>query len=231
MLFNKVNKWLKNNHTCVLCGLHPANTFGICDDCMSDLPWSISCCHQCGRPTPFPTKQICTCCLKHAPAFDTTLATFRYVFPIDRLLPSIKYAKKTSHLGWLSSLMSEYILSKDLPLPDALVPVPMHPWDEIKRGYNQSSLLTHLISKQLTLPAHLGAIRKIKRTPHQKELNFIERQQNLIDCFRLNKPLPKRVAIVDDVMTTGSTVNEISRLLKNNGVETVDIWVLARTPE
>lgn len=231
MLLNKVNKWLKNNRTCILCGLHQANALGICDDCMSDLPWSVSCCHQCGLPTPSPASKICSNCIKQAPSFDATLATFRYIFPIDKLLPSIKYAKKTSHLGWLSSLMSDYILSQDRPLPDVLVPVPMHPWDEIKRGYNQSSLLANLISKQLKLPVNLSAISKIKRTPHQKELNFIERQQNLINCFRLNEHLPKQVAIVDDVMTTGSTANEISKLLKNNGVETVQIWVLARTPE
>ncbi|GAA0790711.1 ComF family protein [Marinobacterium sediminicola] len=114
--------------------------------------------------------------------------------------------------------------------PDALVAVPMHPLSEFTRGFNQARLLANVLSSDLKLPL-CHCLSKTRRTPQQMTLGLDERRQNLQHAFKVTRQPPRHLAVVDDVMTTGTTANTLARLLKSAGAEHVDIWVLARTPE
>lgn len=230
MLFSKVNYRLFFNQYCVLCRLHPAQINGVCEGCHQDLPWLLFPCPRCGQTRRTPNAPCHSCDQQHY-AFDFALAAFEYRFPLNAILPLIKQRHSLHHLGWLSRLLAEKIKDNELTLPDSILPVPMHLLDELRRGYNQAAILSEQLGKHLSLPVQYDALIKSKRTPHQHNLKATQRRANLQGAFQLKRSLPSHIALVDDVMTTGSTLNELARLLKKQGVSRVDIWVLARTPE
>lgn len=233
MFLRQIYNWLSIEHKCSLCGLAPANHHGICADCHADLPWLLGGCHRCALPLPHTALpgSLCAQCAQTLPAFDRTLAAFNYDFPLSRLLPEIKYQRQPAHLGWLSQVLAAYLQQQyEDDWPDALIAVPMHPLSELKRGFNQAQLMTQVLGKQLRLPLST-CVRKQRRTPHQMALGLEARKQNLHHAFKVIGQPPRHLALVDDVMTTGTTANTLAQLLKSAGAERVDIWVLARTPE
>lgn len=232
MFFTHMNNWIKNTQSCALCGTPAASHHGLCEDCHADLPWQVAFCQQCALPLPVQySPGLCSHCQQYPPAFDRTLAAFRYDFPLSQLLPNIKYQRRPEAIGWLGQVLAEYLRLhyEATAWPDALVPVPMHLWNETLRGFNQSRLLADVLSRQLQLPLWHG-LQKHRRTPHQADLGLRQRQQNLAHAFRLTHTPPRHPAIIDDVMTTGATANSLAQLLKQAGAQQVDIWVLARTP-
>jgi ComF family protein len=122
-------------------------------------------------------------------------------------------------------------LRQEINLPEYLIPVPLYVLRLIQRGFNQSTCLGKQLSKTLDIPLLLGKIKKIRPTPQQAKLKMKDRHHNLAGAFSLNFPLPQsdHVAIVDDLMTTGATVNEIAKLLKQHcGTKIVEVWTLMR---
>jgi len=124
----------------------------------------------------------------------------------------------------------------DLPLPDLLLPTPMHWRRRLLRGFNQTLLLARDLSGRLSIPLGDSLCRRVKATPPQQGLSRSKRQKNLKDAFVLSKQgksalRNKRVALLDDVVTTGTTARELSRLLIRGGAAEVHLWALARTPE
>lgn len=233
MFLLQINRWIKNRHICSLCGLTSTTRHGLCEDCHADLPWLVSFCRRCALPMPAQhTPEPCPDCRQHPPHFDRALAAFRYDFPLSQILPHIKYQRRPEAIGWLGRTLAEYLKLhyENTPWPDALVPVPMHLWNEALRGFNQSDLLADILARQLHIPLWRG-LEKYRRTPRQAELGLRQRQRNLAEAFRTSGSPPAHIAIIDDVMTTGTTANSLARLLKQQGAQRVDIWVLARTPE
>lgn len=230
MFFNKVNLRLFFKQTCQLCRLQPAQLNGLCEDCHADLPWRLFPCPVCGLSRTSPMAD-CPDCQRLQPAFDHTCVALDYRFPLTQLLPAIKYHQQLRTLGWLAPVLAAQIRDTEQALPHCLLPVPMHPWDQLRRGHNQAALLAEQLGRQLNIPVQYQALQKIRHTRKQHRLSARQRRHNLQGAFALNKPLPSHVALVDDVMTTGSTLNEIARLLKSQGVLRVDNWVIARTPE
>lgn len=227
---DKGNNWLSINQPCALCRLAPARHTGLCDDCHADLPWLIGGCSRCAEPMPPPARGLCARCQQQPPAFENTVAAFSYEFPISQLIPALKYRRRPAPLGWLSATFAELIAERLEDTPDLLVPVPMHPWQELSRGFNQASLIAERLSRLLKIPLSEQLLQKRRRTAHQAELNRQQRQANLRRSFSCRGPVPARVALIDDVMTTGTTVNELARLLKRRGAQQIQVWVLARTP-
>jgi ComF family protein len=144
------------------------------------------------------------------------------------------------HGRMLSELLIE-LLAKDLPsnlnsttmttLPEVLIPVPLHVHRLRQRGYNQALEIARHLSRQLQIPLDTYSCQRVLDTPHQQGLSATERKRNLKQAFRVNKPLGYRhVALIDDVMTTGTTLNILAALLRRQGVERIDNWCLARTP-
>ncbi len=233
MLNIQINNWLKYTQPCSLCGATNDVHHGICTDCHSDLPWLLGSCRRCALPLPAtaPPGSLCGRCLQAPPAFDRTLAAFHYDFPLSQLLPKIKYQRQPAHLGWLGRVLAAFLQQQyEADWPQALCAVPMHPLSELKRGFNQAQLLAEVLARQLHLPL-IPCLSKTRRTPHQMSLGLEERRHNLQQAFRVTRSPARHIVLVDDVMTTGTTVNTLAELLKRAGAEQVDVWVLARTPE
>ncbi|NVK43296.1 MAG: ComF family protein [Oceanospirillaceae bacterium] len=172
---------------------------------------------------------ICGRCLKKPPAFDNCSAAFAYRFPLDQLIPRIKYRDSPADLGWLAEAMALEL--RGTSLPDVLIPVPLAPARLRRRGYNQAELLAARLGRHFSIPLDRHSLTKPRDTRHQMALAGAERRRNLKDAFRWEGTSYRHIALVDDVMTTGTTVNVIAALLKKSGIERVDVWVLARTPE
>ena len=227
---HEVNHRLLINQYCALCRLYPATRHGLCDGCHADLPWLLGGCPRCAEPLVADLNLHCPRCQQQPPAFDRTLAAFSYRFPLTELIPAVKYQRQPTALGWLSATLAELIDDRLERKPQLLLPVPMHPWQLFRRGFNQAALIAERLSRELGIPYHDGILRKIRNTSHQADLGRTERQANLRGSFACQGRVPAHVAIVDDVMTTGSTADELARLLRRHGAEQIDVWLLARTP-
>jgi ComF family protein len=153
--------------------------------------------------------------------------------PVDSLIAAFKYRNQLTSGRLLSQLLLAEICRRyaDQPLPEIIVPVPLHWRRQWRRGFNQSQCVASYLGAQLSIPVQLRRIQRIRRTPTQQGLNKPQRQRNLKRAFRVTKPFSgETIALIDDVMTTGTTCAEISRELLKAGAGEVHIWALARTP-
>lgn len=174
------------------------------------------------------SAQLCGTCLKKSPGFDTTHAPYLYSKSLAYLITQLKFHQNYKHARVLGTLLARYI-AQTSPLPKSLIPVPLHPNRYRERGFNQSLEIARHLSRQLSIPMDLNACIRNKDTAHQTELPAKQRQKNLFNAFTVIKPPASRhVAIIDDVMTTGSTASALAHALKNSGVSQVDVWVCAR---
>lgn len=195
--------------------------------CDADLShYRAPACPVCALPTP--SGQVCGACLQHPPDFDRTLAAFSYHFPIDRLLHAFKYSGNLALIDILAKPLAQ--LAADHPKPDFLMPMPLHPGRLKERGFNQSLEIAKPISRWLGIPLIADACQRTRDTPTQAGLKWKERRRNVRGAFACDLDLSgKKIAVLDDVMTTGATLNEISRILKSQGASEVRAWVVART--
>lgn len=210
---------------CVLCEAQSHNTLGLCTDCWHDLPWqAVNCCVQCGLPA---SDKVCGQCLTNPPYFDSTQALFEYTYPVDALLQAFKY-QHTLHLARLFAAMSlKQLVINDI---DCILPMPMHPARLQQRGFNQSLELAKRIGNLLHKPLATHHCQRIKNTPPQASLPLKARVQNIKNAFSCDDYfVGKHVAIVDDVMTSGASLNELAKTLKAAGAASVCCWVMART--
>ncbi|MGH1461491.1 MAG: ComF family protein [Neptuniibacter sp.] len=213
---------------CILCQSYTSSPSGFCPACLDDLPWLPTHCHRCSIPLPSNSNNlICAECQKKTPSFDKVTALFEYEFPIDNLISQIKYGKKPQLLGHLAQLaIGKLELSPDI---ECLIPIPMHRHSLLQRGFNQAELLAMELSKQLNIPVERRFLRKIKKTERQMQLTRSARLQNQKNVFECHFSNHKHILLVDDVMTTGATLEAASRCLKMAGTQTIEAFVLART--
>ena len=220
---------------CLLChGLtHPKQD--LCRACQQDLPWNQHRCERCAEPWPDSFAGLCQRCVTEEPYYDQCFAPLIYGFPVDQLILQGKSGKRAELLFTLARLMSAQIKSQSVTLPDVIVPVPLHPTKQKIRGFNQAGVMARLIGDQLGIPVHYDLIIKIREPRQQKSLSRSGRQQNLARAFRVQRnvlkaihPRIQHIALLDDVITTGSTLNQLAKQLRNSGVERVDGWALAR---
>lgn len=229
-----VYKWQKNilsllypDH-CQLCDA-PA-TEGLCPSCREDLPYNRHACIQCGLPLPQPLEVVCGNCQQKPPPVDRSWIPFLYAAPLDRLIGQFKFSEQLPR-GRLLSRLLEQQLPAALPMPELLIPVPLHPDRLRQRGYNQALELAKPLARRLGIPIDHRSCQRTVQTRPQHALQKQQRARNLRGAFRIIRPLAARhVALVDDVVTTGNTVNELARQLKRAGVVQVDVWAVARTP-
>jgi ComF family protein len=169
-------------------------------------------------------------CLRRPPPVQAAHAAFLYAAPLDRLLPRFKFHHDLAAGRLLSQLMAQALT--DAGRPQALVPVPLHQARLRSRGYDQALELAKPLARALRLPMLPDALRRIRATAPQSELDAARRRRNLRRAFdaRRDPPLPAHVALVDDVMTTGATLHAATDALRRAGVARVDAWVCARVP-
>lgn len=218
--------WRLPRH-CVLCLAADPSGLNLCPACRDDLPWLTNTCPRCALPMPRP-EQLCGACQQHPPRFDTGTALFQYAPPIDRLLLQLKFAAGLHHAHLFAALLATRLAES--PKPDCIIPIPLHPSRQRERGFNQAVEIARPLAKQLGCHLDLRTCIRTRPTPSQALLSASQRRSNLRGAFALTRPLQARhIALVDDVMTTGSTLNALSNLLRHAGAERLDVWVCART--
>ena len=216
---------------CLVCGERGARGRDLCAACDSALPRQGPACRGCALPLP-PTG-ACAHCLPadppgSAPPLDAVHAVFDYAFPLDRLLPRLKFHGDFAAGRVLAQAMAVHC--SGLPRPGAIVPIPLHRARLRERGYDQALELATPLARALRLPLLANALLRRKTTTAQSRLDAAARQRNLRDAFVVagNACLPAHVVLVDDVMTTGATLHAAARALRAAGVSRVDAWVCAR---
>ncbi len=236
-----VNNWLFNMQSilsgqdCPLCGNRlPAQSPSLlCPGCQADLPLNRPACRRCAEPLPHPGLPLCGLCLQQPPDMHQTLVPFRYQAPFTRLVPDLKFHGRLGNARLMSQLMLTHLQGAIhdgvMALPDGLIPVPLHAKRLRARGFNQSLEIARGLSRPLHIPLDRHGVIRQRDTLPQSDLDKPQRRHNIRSAFRVTRPLPWRhVAIVDDVVTTANTVNELARTLKKAGVEKVDVWAVAR---
>lgn len=214
---------------CVLCGL-PSSPACICPICLADLPRAGSSCRQCGLPLAAVGDMLCGHCLGRAAPFAYTVYPLQYLFPVDRLVQSFKFNRQLAAGRILARLLCEHVTHHKTAFPEALIPMPLHSLRLFRRGYNQAHELAAYISRVLGIPLLSGSLRRKRNTRAQSGLSGQQRRCNVRGAFSWRGwyPPPRHVVVVDDVMTTGTTVAECARVLKKAGSKRVDVWVAAR---
>ena len=212
--------------TCGLCDARTGSNFPLCNDCLEEMP-SITCsCPQCALPAT--TSATCGACQQNPPAFDRVVALYHYQPPVNTLVQQMKFSNRLEYSTLFGHLLAERLAAMDAR-PDLLVPVPLHHSRLRKRGYNQSWEITRSLARSSGIESSRTLCCRVRKTPLQTGLDARQRRKNLKQAFRVTADLGgKHVCIIDDVMTTGSTLNEMARTLKRAGAERVSGWVVAR---
>lgn len=213
---------------CLICRERGRNGIDLCAQCVETLPWNAIACSRCGLPMPLAGE--CGDCLQHPPVLAHTRAVFVYGFPLDRLVPRFKFHRDLAAGRLMSELMAGALASA--PRPDAIVPIPLHVRRLRQRGYDQALELARPLADALSLPLRTDLLLRSRSTAPQSELHADERQRNVAKAFAVPPGVtrPAHVCLVDDVMTTGATLQAAARVLRAAGVARVDAWVCARAP-
>lgn len=214
-LLKQFSQSLFPNH-CLLCDLDCDEKF-ICKNCFDTLPIYEK------------NKTIL-----NPPSIDHVFTLFHYVTPISSLIWKLKFQGDLSIAQLFAQYWINYFKNDVTPnaLPDLIMPVPLHYARLKERGFNQALEIAKPIGQYFHIPIDTRTCIKIKNTRAQSSLSAEKRKHNLKNAFGLSYSVDaKHIAIVDDVMTTGNTVSEIAQLLKKVGVEKVDVWCCARTPQ
>lgn len=230
LLARKVN----SGGICVVC-LDPAASFGLCASCHQDLPWNRWQCRQCALPLAFASDQMtCGECLRDPPPFTRVIAPWHYRFPVDRMIHRYKDSGQRAFarplLRGLGQHLTETLTNHPDWRPDLLLPTPMHRGRRRARGFNQASDIAEYLSHELALPWSSGLAVRTRKVRSQRGLDRNARLTNLAGVFEVVRQPPARVAIIDDVVTTGATIRLFAQTLKNAGTTEIQVWALARTP-
>ena len=216
---------------CALCGA--AADRELCAACHADLPHNRHACRCCAIPLPADAGEdaLCGPCQQHPPPYTACLAALRYQAPLDRLVTGLKFHGRLAHGRLLAELLGDYLETRGFTRPDLLVPVPLHPARLRRRGYNQALELARPLSKRFDLTLDVDALRRRRDTQPQMELDHRQRLRNMRGAFEAGAQVRDRhVAVVDDVVTTGHTVEEAAKALLRAGAARIDVWACARTP-
>ena len=177
-----------------------------------------------------PAVGECGDCLRQPPSLTQVHAVFVYGFPVDRLVPRFKFHRDLAAGRLMADLMIGVLGSA--PRPDALVPLPLHAHRLRERGYDQALELARPLAAALALPLRTDLLQRVRSTAPQSELDAGQRHRNVASAFAVpaRAAMPAHIALVDDVMTTGATLDAAARALLRGGAKRVDAWVCARVP-
>ncbi|NND69639.1 MAG: ComF family protein [Halioglobus sp.] len=218
---------------CALCGLRSGHPLPLCRPCAAELPPNDRACSRCALPLPLAAAdgpRLCGECITRPPPFDAVRAPWLYGEYLGYLIHRWKFAGDLT----LTPLLAQLWLAAAGPPPpvDALVPVPLHWWREWRRGYNQSALLARQLARHGAPGVRDTLVRRHRATAAQSGSSASARARNLRGAFTARGPCDNlRLAVIDDVFTTGATAAEVARTLKRAGAAEVEVWCLARTPK
>ena len=215
---------------CVLCSGPGVARMDLCAGCEADLPLNRHACEHCAEPMSreLPQPALCGACLRRPPRFDACVAPFIYEFPVDRMIQKLKYGHELQFGHVLGQLLAQRLACRG-SRPELVIPVPLASRRFRERGFNQARELALPLCRSLNLTLRSDLVVRRRETKEQAGLDKKERTRNTRDAFALAKPLhAKHVAIIDDVVTTGSTANALARVLRLAGAEWIEVWAVAR---
>jgi len=210
---------------CLLCQTASGGQL-LCEACTRELPSAASACPRCALAGP--NNAECGACIAEAPHYDASCAAFAYAYPVDALIQALKYGGQLALAGLFAHALQRRIGRADGV--DLIVPLPLHPARLAERGFNQAVEIAKVLSRQSGIAMDAQLARRVRNTAPQTELPWRERATNMRQAFACGRDLAGlRIAVVDDVMTTGATLDEFARTLKRSGAARVENWVVART--
>ncbi len=210
---------------CVLCGERTRGGL-LCAACEADLPrLPAARCPRCALPSP--GGALCGACLKQPPAFDRCTAVFSYDFPLDALIRHYKYGGAQELASLFAAALATELTGQ--PRPELIVPMPLHPARLRERGFNQALEIARHLGDRLAVPCR-HACQRQRDTPPQAGLDLKARRRNLRGAFACADTLAgKRIALLDDVMTSGSSLDALATTARRAGAADISVWVVART--
>lgn len=220
---------------CVACGALTDRQVGVCSQCWSDLAFvTRPFCDHCGKPFEFhiPGTSRCAACLRRPPSYDKAFSPLVYGDAARTIILQFKHGDQLGHGRFLAGLMAPHVESFGFDAP-YLMPVPLHPWRIMRRRFNQSALLAQALSKRVGAPADVLTLKRIRATPLQQGLNASQRRRNVrgafaVDPKRAQRIRGRKVILVDDVLTTGATVEACAKVLRRAGASQIGVLTAAR---
>jgi ComF family protein len=224
---------------CLVCGVEPGDP--VCAGCLDDfLPAHVPRCPGCALRLPWvaptttagivPSPGRCGRCLVHPRRFDAARALGDYAAPLDAMVAALKFQSRLDLGRAFGELLARRLGGADLPA-QAVVPLPLHPSRLRDRGYNQSEEIARALAATAGLPLWRDALQRALARPPQQGLTRRQRRANVRGVFRAPRPLPPvHLLLVDDVLTTGATLESAAAVLKAAGAARVSCLVVARTP-
>lgn len=200
---------------------------GICEECRKNLSFiKGKVCKKCGKPLEESlSKEVCSDCKENPPGYEKGQAVFIYEGLVKDMIYRFKYGGHREYAKYLGKLMAIQIKEEGIRGDiDLIIPVPIHSGRKKKRGYNQCEELAKVISKELNIPMETSILIRAKETRPQSGLSTIQRKNNMKNAFKLNDNLDichKNILLIDDIYTTGATINSCSKLLRKKKINKV----------
>ena len=216
---------------CILCRQRSHAASQICNDCYQSLPWHVGC-GRCGNSILVTaTGTHCKHCLLEPPPYQQLISAWQYAFPLSQIISQFKFSDQIHWQKFLSQgLIRQLQQRPDFILPDRIIPMPLHLKRLRQRGYNQANLIAKSIAKHLSIKLNTNLCSRQKYTQPQVELPEKNRRANVRNAFHVAQSLKNlKIAIVDDVITTGSTAASLSQALLGAGAEHIQVWCLTKT--
>ncbi len=217
---------------CLLCGDRAQEPCNLCPGCIRALPRIEVHCRRCALPLPGSGRDTCARCIVAPPPFRRAVAAFRYVDPLDTLIQQLKYQRDLSVASALGHLLVQRLAGgEEAQDIQCIVPVPLHNRRLRMRGFNQSLEVARTLAAGTGIPVKHLWVKRTRDTLVQSRVESVHaRHANVRAAFSASRRLAhlRRVAIVDDVVTTGATAAELARCILARGTESVDLWCVAR---
>ena len=219
-------------NVCLRCDAPGENGIDLCERCFTSLPWIHYACQRCAQPLTSGNANLCGACRNKKLHFDQACAPFQFEDFIRDAVYQIKFNQKLNQGKLLAHLFVKHIDKQRLNIPEIIIPVPLHKKRLRKRGYNQALEIARIVSKEIDCELLCREIYRNRDTNVQMDLPAKQRHKNVKNAFSLKENATtfknKHVCIMDDVMTTGNTVNEVAKCIKSAGAKRIDVWCIAR---
>lgn len=213
-------------HLCGDSGEH--NIPNLCNECLKDIPFEdigSSGCNACGSLSETETAA------GYRPLYDSSLSVVRYERPVDILFNRLKHHRDITVAATFANLLAKKIVASKAELPDVIVPIPLNWKRQLMRGFNQSQCIAVILASKLGVKIDTTALTRVTSNVPQQGLSRKERLKNLDRCFEADKSVRnKKVALLDDVITTGATMQAAATALYIRGTSKIFAWSVARTP-
>lgn len=215
---------------CLLCRQPCDETPLLCSWCLQSLHQDGRQCRLCAAPLPEQHREselLCGRCQRRPPPWERLQVIGDYQAPYPLLVPRLKYSGQILLAPLLARLLADHLDINDPP--QVIIPVPLHWWRQWWRGFNQAEEIGHALSALTGIPCDTRVLRRTRSTPQQTRLSVGQRRRNLRGAFQIAPHHYRHVALLDDVVTTGATASQLTRLLHESGVTTVEVWAICRT--